>query len=123
MKQDLEILVSKVELSDDAEHLYLHTRNYTDCDCLWAQLAGQARDHTEGHKPILYNMPEDPPEPPEPLVLEIEADTDQIVLLLRYLENDLKDQAFLAEGTTEQILEQIAHSEKASYVSSPIAKK
>jgi hypothetical protein len=120
MNQDLEILISKVELSEDREHLYLHTRNYKDCNCLWAQLAGQALDRTEGHKPILYNMPE---EPPESLILEIEADTDQIVLLLKYLENDLKDQAFLPKGTTEHILEQIAHSEKSSYASSPSAKK
>ena len=35
MNQDLEILISKVELSEDGEHLYLHTRNYKDCDCLW----------------------------------------------------------------------------------------
>ena len=88
-----------------------------------AQLAGQALDRTEGHKPILYNMPEEPPESPESPVLEIEADTDQIILLLKYLENDLKDQAFLPKGTTEHILEQIAHSEKSSYASSPSAKK
>jgi len=120
MKQDFEILISKVELSDDAEHLYLHTRNYQDCDCLWAQLFGQVRSRTEGHQPILYDMPG---EPPVSLILEIEADTDQIVLLLRYLENDLKSQAFLAEGTTDRILEQISHLGKSSYQSGSGAKK
>lgn len=110
MKQNIEVLISKIELSDDNEHLYLHTRNDKDCNCLWSQLAGQALDRTEGRKPILYNMPEDPP---ESLVIDIESDTDQLVLLLQYLENDLKDHAFVHPGTTELIRAQIKeHSAK-----------
>jgi hypothetical protein len=111
MKQNLELLILKVELSDDCEHLFLHTRNANDCGYLWSQLAGQALHRAEGHQPIRYNMPEDPPESP---VLNIEADTDQIVLLLKYLEHDLKHLAFLPEGTTSRIEEQIASSEKSS---------
>lgn len=120
MNQDLEMLITEVKLSEDKEHLSLHTKSVKDCDCLWAQLAGQALDQTEGHQPILYNMPEEPPKSP---VLVIEADTDQILLLLKYLENDLKDLAFLPKGTTESILEQIINSEKSSYGGGLSAKK
>lgn len=104
MKQNLEVLISQVELSDDCEHLYLYTRNSEDSNCLWSQLAGQALDCTEGRQPILYNMPEDPP---ESHVLDIESDPDQLILLLQYLENDMKDHAFLQPGTTEHIRAQI----------------
>lgn len=111
MKHNLEVLISKIELSDDKEHLYLHTRNDKDCNCLWTQLAGQALDHTEGRQPILYNMPEDPP---ESRVLDIESDPDQLILLLHYLEYDMKDHAFLPPGTTELIRTQI-HEQTARH--------
>ncbi len=105
MERKPEILISRVELSEDGMHLSLHTRNDRDCNCLWSQLAGQAMNRTEGNQPILYNMPE---EPPESLVLEIESSPDQLVLLLEHLEIDLKNDAFLAAGTTERIRQQIA---------------
>lgn len=104
MEQKPEILISRVELSEDGMHLSLYTRNDHDCNCLWGQLAGQAKDRTEGNKPILYNMPE---EPPESLVLDIESTPDQLILLLEHLEIELKDDAFLAAGTTERIRQQI----------------
>jgi len=105
MEQKPEILISKVELSEDGRHLSLYTRNDRDCNCLWSQLAGQAMDLTEGNQPILYNMPE---EPPESLVLEIESSPDQLILLLEHLELELKNDAFLAAGTTERIRQQNA---------------
>lgn len=111
MNQSLEILITKVELSDDREHLYLHTRNYEDCNRLWSQLAGQALDRTEGRRPIPYNIPEDPP---ESLVLDVESDTDKLVLVLQYLEIELKGRSFLSAGTTERIRKQITITEKSN---------
>lgn len=111
MKQNLEILILKVELSDDGQHLILHTKNVQDCGYLWSQLSGQASHEADGYEPIQYDMPKDPPDSP---VLNIVANTDQIVLLLRYLEHDKKHLALLSEGTTARIEKQIANSEKAS---------
>lgn len=109
MQNKLEVLITKVEISEDNEHLLFQTRNRKDCDCLWAQLAGQALDRTEGRKPILYNLPEDPP---QELIIDVESDTEQLLLLLEYLEIELKDEAFLAEGTTDRIRKQISNSDK-----------
>ncbi len=95
----------KVELSDDKEHLYLHTRNFHDCSCIWGQLAGQALDRTSGRKPILYNIPEDTP---ESLLIDVESDSDQLILLLELLENEMKKYAIVPAGTTERIRKQIA---------------
>lgn len=116
MQNKLEVLITKVEISEDKEHLLFHTRNRKDCDCLWAQLAGQALDRTEGRKPILYNLPEDPP---QELIIDVESDTDQLLLLLEYLEIELKDEVFLAEGTTDSIRKKISNSEKSEVNPTP----
>lgn len=111
MKQNTETLITNVELSEDREHLSLHTRNAKDCDSLWAQLVGQVKDRTEGRMPILYDIPANPPESP---VLEVEIDTDQVVVLLKYLET----LRFLSEGTNERIHAQIARDQSAKVISS-----
>lgn len=99
-----DILISKVELSDDNEHLYLHTRNFEDCGRVWSQLAGQALYATEGRKQILYNMPEDTP---TSLVFDIESDPDQLILLLNYLESDFLKGAFLPKGIAQRVKQHI----------------
>lgn len=116
MNQDIEILVTEVELSEDREHLIFHVRNNDDCGRLWSQLAGQALDRTEGRRPIPYNMPEDTP---IGTTLEIEADTDQLLKVLAYLEIELKFCRFLAPGTTERIQNQIISCETSSIETLP----
>lgn len=111
MKNSSEMLITDVVLSDDKEHIIFHTKDKSDSNRLWSQLAGQALDRTEGRRPIPYNMPEDFP---VGTTLEVEADTDQIILLLEYLEIEMKDSRFLVPGTTERIRKQIESYEKSS---------
>lgn len=115
MNKDIDTLISKAELSEDHTCLYLHTKNEEDCNCLWSQLSGQLRDNTEGRKPIQYTLiPEN--NPPESLVLELDfkKDLSQLVLLLKYLEFELKKFEFLSEGTTDSIQKQITSKESTT---------
>lgn len=99
---------AEVELTKDLEHLIFSAKDNPDCKRLWSQLAGQLLNPAEEGQKIYYNMPEDFP---EGTTLEIEGDTDQLLLLLEFLEKQ-KEGKFLSSGTTEKIRNQLKANEE-----------
>jgi len=110
-------LIFKIEYYPEEELLNLHTNSFEDCGRLWSQLRGQVTDNTEGRKPILYDMPFDPPQlwemppgEPELWIMNLEIDKDKIVPLLEHIETELD--GFLPAKTTQNFKSRLDNLDK-----------
>ena len=110
-------LINKVEYFPTQMLLNLHTKSCEDCGGLWSELFGQVNDNAEGRSPILYNMPEDPPElwptsdTTKLWVMNIEIDQEGLFQLLNYIETELE--GFLPSGTCQNFKQRMNLVEKS----------